>query len=108
MAWRQSVSPCRYRPFAGKEFLQAAAAGGRDEERSAVAHALDPFQLETPCRQRRADGAADMRSPLGPIEAGTAEDAALRACAGEIDAELRQEADARGCHLAGLLAKDDE
>jgi hypothetical protein len=73
---------------------QAAAPGGCERQGAAFAHALQPVEVEAALRQRGADAAAEMRPPLGPVEARPAEDAPAGARGTEVDAEFLEECDA--------------
>src|SRR5262245_28425976 len=75
---RHGAGACRLERQA-EQVHQAAAADRRDGDGARVTHPLDPFQLEAPVRQRRADGAADVRPPFGPVHARAAKDATLGA-----------------------------
>src|SRR5438876_7373219 len=86
----------------------AKGAGGSRGEGGGVARPFDPVEFEAAGRQGGAYRGADMRPPLGPIEAGAAEYAAFGACRREIDAEIREEIRPRSRHFAGLLAQYHE
>src|SRR5262249_10884022 len=55
--------------------------------------------------QRGADAAAEVRPPLGPVEARPAEDPAAAARRGKIDAEVLEECDAAVSHLAAVIGE---
>jgi hypothetical protein len=82
---------------------QTASAQRRDEERATVANVLEPAEVEAALCQRGTDAAAQMRPPLGPVEARPAENPAAAARRGEIDAELLKECDATISHLAAVI-----
>src|SRR5216684_6755575 len=86
---------------------EAAPAGRRDDERAAVAHALEPAKVEAACGERGAHRAGEMRPPLGPVEARPAEGAAALLRRGEVEAELGEEIDAALGDLAALVGEHD-
>ena len=86
---------------------QTAPPGRRNRQRAAIAHPFDPFQLKAPVGQRRADRAADMRPPFGPIQTRPAKHPALAARMREIDAELAEKFRAGRRDFAGFVAEDD-
>src|SRR5260221_4208339 len=86
---------------------EAVPAVGSDDQRAAVAHALEPVQIEAARGKGRADSAGEMRPPLGPVEAGPAEGAAPQLHRGEVEAEAREEIDAGRGDLAALVGEHD-
>src|SRR6185312_11676887 len=80
---------------------------GRDHQRAAVAHALEPAHVEAAPGERRADRAREVRPPLGPIEARPAEGALPLPHRREVDAEPAEEIDAGGGDLAAVIAEHD-
>src|SRR5262249_23560186 len=86
---------------------QALLALGRDDEPARIARPLDPAEIETARGKRGADSAAEVRTPLGPVEAGAAEEAAACPRLRKIDAELAQERGARFGDRAALGSEQD-
>ena len=52
--------------------------------------------------ERRAGGAGEVKAPLAPVEAGAAEGAAAAPLRLQVDAEIVEEGEARGRHLAAV------
>ena len=90
-----------------EHFLEAARAGGGNVERAAVARACEPSKIEASRRERRADRAAEMKPPLGPIEARTTEDAPAVPHRVEVDAEILEESSAAFRELAAFLREEE-
>ena len=87
--------------------LDLGPADGRDGERAAVALARDPAQIEEPVRDRGADRACEMRAPLAPVDAGTAERAPAAARGGQVDSQFVEEHLARLGDDAAIVAELD-
>jgi hypothetical protein len=67
----------------------------------------DPAEIEAAGGERRTDRAADVRPPLGPVEAGAAEKPPASLGLRQIDAELGQERRAGAGDLAAFLGQND-
>src|SRR5262249_31030365 len=83
-------------------------AGRRDRDGAAVAVARNPAPVDAKTQQAGAHMAREMVAPFGPVEAGSAEDAAALRRRREIKAELGKKAEPRGSHLAAVAVERDE
>src|ERR1051326_5174249 len=95
-------------PYVDAEhFAKSRVSRRRDPQRTRIAFARKPTQLETVPAHRRADEAGDMIAPLAPVEARAAEDAPTAGLCRQVDAEIGEERPPGAGHFAAVLIEDD-
>src|SRR6266513_4075 len=92
---------------AAERAFDAVPADRRDGKRARIALAGNPAQLHQAARDRGADRAGKVRTPLAPVDAGAAECAAAAPRGGQIDAEFVEERFAALRHHAAIVGEFD-